>query len=92
MYNVAEDPLCIHNLATDAKYSATKHALKEQAFRELREQDDPRMFGRGEIFDEYPYADPGGRNFYERFTRGEKMRAGWVNPSDFEKEPLDEPQ
>ena len=28
-------------------------------------------------------------NFYERYMRGEKLRAGWVNPTDFEKKPLD---
>ncbi len=28
------------------------------------------------------------RNFYERFRRGEKVKAGWVNDSDFEQEPV----
>ena len=40
------------------------------------------------IFDEYPYASEGTRGFHKRFTSGEKMRAGWVNPGDFEKEPV----
>jgi hypothetical protein len=34
-------------------------------------------------------ADAPGRNFYERYMRRGKLRAGWVNPTDFEKEPLD---
>ncbi|MEK6238653.1 MAG: sulfatase-like hydrolase/transferase, partial [Planctomycetales bacterium] len=89
LYDLQKDPFCIHNLAGDAKHAATKKKLQEQTFRELKEQGDPRMFGRGEIFDNYPYADGSGRNFYERYLRGEKMRAGWVNPSDFEQEPLD---
>jgi len=46
------------------------------------------MFGRGAIFDRYTYANPEQRNFYERFMRGEKVKAGWVNESDFEKEPI----
>jgi hypothetical protein len=28
------------------------------------------------------------RNFYERFMRGEKITAGWVNASDFETSPI----
>ena len=43
------------------------------------------MSGQGHVFDEYPYASPRMRNFYERFMRGEKLSAGWVNPSDFER-------
>ena len=30
------------------------------------------------------YADEKTRNFYDRFMRGEKPQAGWVNDSDFE--------
>jgi hypothetical protein len=29
------------------------------------------------------------RGFYERYMRGEKLRAGWVSPSDFEKKPVE---
>jgi N-sulfoglucosamine sulfohydrolase len=89
LYNVAKDPLCLHNLADRAEYESIKAALRDQAFTEMKAQNDPRMFGRGYVFDEYPYADDSGRSFYERYMRGEKLRAGWVNPTDFEKEPLD---
>jgi len=47
------------------------------------------MFGRGHVCDMYPYADDSGRKFYERYMRGEKLRAGWVSPTDFEEETLD---
>jgi len=89
LYNVAKDPLCLDNLADQPKYERVKTALRDQAFAELKAQDDPRMFGRGDVFDKYPYADDSGRGFYERYMHGEKMRAGWVNPTDFEREPLD---
>ncbi|MBN2295327.1 MAG: hypothetical protein JXM70_23050, partial [Pirellulales bacterium] len=85
----AKDPLCLHNLSAQSKYEPIKTALRDQAFAELKAQNDPRMFGRGDVFDKYPYADDSGRGFYERYMRGEKMRAGWVNPTDFEKTPLD---
>ncbi len=89
LYDLAKDPLCQRNLADDVEYEKTKKALQEQAFREMKQQGDPRMFGNGAVFDNYPYADNTGRNFYERFMRGEKLNSGWVNPSDFEEQPLD---
>jgi len=51
----------------------------------LRQQDDPRVLGKGDIFDSYPNADTAHVNFYERYMSGENMNAGWVNKSDFEK-------
>lgn len=35
------------------------------------------------------YANAGHRNFCERYLRGEQIKAGWVNDSDFEPHPLD---
>ena len=43
------------------------------------------IFGKGYIFDEYIYGDNNTRNFYEKYMKGEKIKAGWVNNSDFEK-------
>lgn len=88
LYEVAKDVDCITNLADDPKYKAIKQQLRQRMERELKAQGDPRMFGRGYIFDQYQYANPEQRNFYERFMRGEKLKAGWVNESDFEKEPI----
>jgi|GEM_PF-600106 len=85
-YDLRADPDCVTNLAG----SAEAQAFKQQLFDELKAQGDPRMFGQGHIFDEYPYANEGQRNFYERFKKGEKVKAGWVNESDFEKEPISE--
>jgi arylsulfatase A-like enzyme len=84
LYDVQHDPDCLTNLAQDPQHAALKAALHDQLFRELRDQADPRMLGQGHVFDEYPYAQAAQRNFYERFMRGEKLSAGWVNPSDFE--------
>jgi N-sulfoglucosamine sulfohydrolase len=88
LYNVAKDPDCLTNLANDPKYKASKQNLRQQMERELKAQGDPRMFGKGHIFDQYEYANPEQRNFYERYMRGEKLKAGWVSESDFEKEPV----
>src|SRR5262249_20451115 len=88
LYDIGKDPDCLTNLANDPKYQAVKKRLKQQMERELWAQGDPRMFGKGYIFDQYQYADEKTRGFYERFMRGEKVKAGWVNESDFEKEPI----
>lgn len=58
--------------------------LRERLFAKLREQGDPRMKGEGAIFDAYKNADPATAGFYERFTSGEPIKAGWVKESDFE--------
>ena len=86
LYDIRKDPDCLDNLATQAAFGQRKAALKEQLFNELRAQGDPRMSGRGHIFDQYPYADGKTSQFYERYQNGEltKNAAGWVNPSDFE--------
>ena len=90
LYDVSKDPDCIINLANDPKHRAVMQNLRRQMERELKAQGDPRMFGKGYLFDQYQYANPDGRNFYERFMRGEKLKANWVNESDFEKEVIKE--
>ena len=90
MFNVAKDPECMNDLAEKAEFADLKEDMKKQMVAELRQQKDPRMFGRGHIFDEYKYADKSGVNFYERYMRGDKLNSGWVNPTDFEKEPISE--
>ena len=84
LYNVKNDPECVNNLAKDPDLLEQKSHLKDQLFAELKAQGDPRMFGNGHIFDEYLYADEKHRDFYAKYTGGEKLKAGWVNESDFE--------
>lgn len=88
LYDLKRDPDCIQNLANNPKYQVHKKKLSTQMTRELKAQGDPRLFGKGYLFDQYLYANPEQRNFYERFMRGEKVKANWVNESDFEKEPI----
>ncbi len=84
LYNIKDDPDCVNNLSELAAFADTKKQLKNQLFTELKKQKDPRMFGKGHIFDEYLYADTRHQGFYEKYKRGEKLEAGWVNESDFE--------
>jgi arylsulfatase A-like enzyme len=89
LYDLQNDPDCLKNLASESAQAAKLAGLREQLFSELKAQGDPRMFGRGEVFEQYPYANAGQRNFYDRYMRGEKLQAGWVERTDFEPKPLD---
>jgi arylsulfatase A-like enzyme len=88
LYDLKQDPYCVTNLARAPEHGPRLQRLRQQMERELRAQGDPRMFGRGSLFDNYLYADETTRNFYERAMRGERPKAGWVNESDFEKDPI----
>jgi arylsulfatase A-like enzyme len=84
LYDLKRDPFCLTNLAEDRQHRPRLQRLRRQMERELRAQRDPRLSGLGHLFDRYIYADETTRNFYDRFMRGEKPKAGWVNDSDFE--------
>jgi hypothetical protein len=88
-YDLTTDRDCVKNLANDPATAPRRAELQAALYAGLKAQGDPRMFGQGEIFDRYPHANPGHRNFYERYMKGEKLKAGWVLESDFEKAPLD---
>ena len=89
LYRRDSDPECMRNLAQQADHQSVRQGLQDQLFEELRLQSDPRMFGEGHVFDEYIYADASTRNFYERLMKGEKVRAPWVNDSDFSPGPVE---
>ncbi len=87
LYDLKIDSDCANNLATLPSYITDRTLLHDQMTTMLKDQGDPRMFGNGEVFDNYPVTNNPG--FYERFMKGEKLNTSWVNPTDFEKEPLD---
>ncbi len=88
LYHVASDMGCMKNLAQLAEASEQKAEMIRQLEAELRAQEDPRILGKGDVFNRYIYSAEGTRGFYERFMQGEKLKAGWVSPTDFEKTPL----
>ena len=85
LYNLKNDPRCMVNIADNKDFMDIKSDLNKILIRDLTNQKDPRIMGRGKIFDNYIYADKKTRNFYERYTNGDSIYAGWVNESDFEK-------
>lgn len=85
LYQINKDPYCMKNLASDKSFSQIKAKLRKQMEQELKSQQDPRMEGKGHVFDQYRYSEPKVQHFYERYMKGEPVKAGWVLESDFEK-------
>ncbi len=84
LYNITNDEECMVNLANEPEMASVKQELWKLLEDELKAQGDPRMFGNGNIFDEYEVAFKNVKDFYNRYMAGEKMVAGWVIESDFE--------
>jgi len=90
LYDLGSDPDAVVNLAASPEHREIAIRLEAEMTARLEEQGDPRMFGQGHLFDEYPVSNGAIRQFYERFTNGEldRSKAGWVEPGDFEPAPL----
>lgn len=88
LYDLTRDPDCIFNLAVDPLFTARHDAMRGRLFDELRQQKDPRMAGKGDIFDQYPHASAN-RDFYNRWMKGERLKAYWVEETDFESPDFD---
>ena len=84
LYDLRTDRDCMMNLVADPKNAARKKALEAQLVRELTAQGDPRMVGKGDVFDKYPTADTKTRGFYERYLKGERPTTGWISLTDFD--------
>jgi len=91
LYNLRIDPECSINLAGQPSYQKLKMELKKTLSDELQEQDDPRIKGNGDVFDNYPFNESADWNFYERYVNGEikKYQTGWVEPGDYETKPFE---
>lgn len=77
---------CVRNIAAVPALAEHATALRQRQETMLKAQGDPRMDGRGTVFDNDTPTN--GDGFYEKFMRGEKVNAGWVEPTDFEKQPF----
>lgn len=89
LYDLGADPHCIQNLIHSSEHQHQRKRLHQLMTETLRDQGDPRMFGRGKVFDTYPITSDNSRGFYDRYLAGEETPAPWVNETDFEPEPLD---
>lgn len=58
LFDLASDPDCVKNLADDPGHRAKLTALRTKLFAQLKEQNDPRILGQGDLFDNYPTFKP----------------------------------
>ncbi|MCX6309889.1 MAG: sulfatase [Bacteroidia bacterium] len=98
LYDITKDKDCVTNLAANPMYASVVKALKEKMEKALVLQNDPRMFGKGDIFDYYPEAREAKLKsmykekyydmfdkFYEKFGfKTVPMPEGWVETRDGE--------
>ncbi len=54
LYDVRNDPWCLHNLAMNPHYDNIKSHLRMTLMKQLHIQGDPRVMGNGDIFESYP--------------------------------------
>jgi N-sulfoglucosamine sulfohydrolase len=73
------------NLADDPQYADLKKKLSTEMTQKLVGQADPRILGNGDIFERYEYSGKV-KNYYNRYIKGEKVQADWVNQSDYEED------
>ena len=85
LYNLNEDPYCIVNLAEEKSYSGILSKLKTKMENNLKAEEDPRMFGNGEVFQNYESVNKKVMNYYERVViNKEDFHPTWVNATDIE--------
>lgn len=78
----------------DSNLHGPKAYLDQKQMRDLRalnfkRHGDPRIFGKGKIFDGYPYYNKRTAHFFKRLMSREQVMAGRMNPSDFEETVLE---
>ncbi len=55
LFDMEKDPDCVNNLSGDPEYAPVMKELWKRLETRLTEQKDPRILGKGDIFDDYPY-------------------------------------
>lgn len=85
LYFIEDDPSCLVNLAASAEYDSLRQTIRGKMEDELRRQNDPRMFGKGDVFQQYIVSDERWRNGYEKIViQKQKLVFPWINASDID--------
>jgi N-sulfoglucosamine sulfohydrolase len=87
LYDLSEDPYCMNNLIDAADHKDIAQRLKEQMENELKKEADPRMFGNGDVFQNYKSSNKKFNDLYNRVVnQKETLVPNWINASDIETE------
>ena len=54
LYHIPTDPWAVNDLSGDPRYAGVKRELETKLMELLKEQQDPRVLGKGDIFESYP--------------------------------------
>jgi arylsulfatase A-like enzyme len=69
LYDIEKDSACVNNLAGDPALTDAKGKLWNDLQTALRQQQDPRILGHGDVFDSYPSVAPRNRAWENRQRR-----------------------
>jgi arylsulfatase A-like enzyme len=73
LYRLTDDPECVRNLAHDPAHAKVMAELRDRMLGLLRDEQDPRALGKGEVFDTYKYV--GGRaKGYDTWLKAQESR------------------
>ena len=85
LYNLKEDAYCMKNLIDDAEYHNIAISLRGEMESELTKEADPRMIGKGDVFQNYVSSNLKYKDAYNRIVvKNEKLVPTWINASDIE--------
>lgn len=88
LYDLKNDPECIKNLIHSDMYSKLRKILKFKLIKNLKINKDPRFSSSKIVFDNYPYSEQIGFDFWEKVVSGKLKepwrKTGWINASDYE--------
>jgi hypothetical protein len=68
LYDLRKDPDQLNNVAGKPEYAMVKSRLAADLLIELKATKDPRVLGRGDVFDKYPYYGGGVKNVSQKPT------------------------
>jgi arylsulfatase A-like enzyme len=68
LYDLRKDPDQLNNVAGKPEYAMTKSKLAADLLTELKATKDPRVLGRGDVFDKYPYYGGGVKGVSQKPT------------------------
>lgn len=76
LYDVREDRACVHNLANDPEHATVKAEMWSALEQALRAQGDPRIEGKGDVFDRYEYVGKAPHS-WANYASGKWERQGY---------------
>ena len=84
LYDIKSDAECINNLADNPDMAEIITRLNREMTERLIDEGDPRMFGEGHLFDQYPSMNKS-HMYWNRVNAGEKkVPHSWISKTDFD--------